>query len=608
MVDIFFLEFKEDIPYFLKTRQPQDIAIALTPEICAELESKNISYNTLSGNYYSYEEYQSIFPECQQRLDTVVATLHRKFLAFDDEYKKSGINFFEMLGYFFKFLLDSLMSQVFELDQLFSKIKVEKVKLITRKEPFSYQGYLFSEDSSNYTQLIYLMQDKYHYEIEAIAANEQERPAQPAYNHLRGLDIYRQLKRSIKNIFIFKTYFLKSPIKKGNILSVDCDELLHIEQDLTKLGWSIHQLPKQILGQQISRKKESNFLAGELDKDESLGNLFKFREVNFWEVIKPRLIFFSNNLEYLYNSYKALSNYIGKHNFDIIFFITHSCFKPENVILPFICKKQKIPYICWMHGGYGANYSAAGYDITDYAFGQHYFVYGQKVKELIDNYYSKYNLTTHIAGSPKILKTYKDYTPPKNKKKVIIFPLGPWHKNDQYIVKGNPYIRFSYWEPLKAITELLAQYQHKYRIIIRSHNISSQINTVKKLLERYQAKNIEIITTAQTVFKNMVSISDLFIYTWVSTTFWESCFSHADIFLMDNSDLTEDAKNIIPNRTFWYDNLEEFNRNLRQYLDRGVFYQKNKDQSFLKEYMDYDRKKNIAEHISQLMGEIASYN
>ena len=36
-----------------------------------------------------------------------------------------------------------------------------------------------------------------------------------------------------------------------------------------------------------------------------------------------------------------------------------------------------------MHGGYGANYSLPGYDITDYRLSDNHFVYGQAVKRLL---------------------------------------------------------------------------------------------------------------------------------------------------------------------------------------------------------------------------------
>ena len=49
----------------------------------------------------------------------------------------------------------------------------------------------------------------------------------------------------------------------------------------------------------------------------------------------------------------------------------------------------------------------------------------------------------------------------------------------------------------------------------------------------------------------------------------------SDIFLLDDSDLTEEAKRIISKRTFHFSEIPDYCKTLDAYLADGKFYQKN---------------------------------
>ncbi|MDD5618419.1 MAG: hypothetical protein PHG69_04930 [Candidatus Omnitrophica bacterium] len=607
MSNIFFIEFAEDISCFLEHREADDIVVASRPEAALELDIRQIPYKCLQRDFYTHKEYMQMACECNSQLIPLLQYLDNELWKIDKQYRDLKLRPFQMFIYLLKFPLESLKSKIFEISKLFSDKNINKVKIIKHKTQPVKNDLCFYDNESLYEKLLYLFQKKNHkYEIEAID-NNQYRQEDNSLRRFNRKGIKKMIKPLLENLYWNISFGFRSLDKKRKqALSVGCEELQCIEQELFNLGWSIHGFPTRILNNKLVSPYKYSEIINEFEKNKALVGQFEFLGVNFFEVIKDKLDYFCKRLGTVLNNYKILDDFISKHHFDIIFFGNHASFDYQNVMLPSICKGYGIPYVCWMHGGYGANYQAQGYHASDFMFGQHYFTYGKNVKSLIDTHYSQYNLTTHVTGSPKILERYKDYVAPNNNKKVITLLVGPWGINCLHTETDSRYYRFSYWEPLKAIIEFLVGYSHKYRIIIRAGtaNSSSQIEAFRRLLKYHNAEEIEIITIQEVPFESIVKITDLFINLWVSTTFWEESLTHADIFLFDDSDLTEEAKSIIPNRAFWHDNLPDFIKGLQQYLEKGIFYQKSQDRSFLANYMDFDRKDYLPKHVSQTMEDI----
>lgn len=618
MISTFFLEFKEDIPCFLKHWNKDDLIVALRPEVALELEIMNIPFQQLQVNYYTQDEYAEFSAECMSELKKMISALDEKIWQFNVGFKQMEINPFQLFFYYFKLPLDSIRIKIFELDKYFNHENIDEVKLITHNKRYGNDRMYFFEEESIYQELLSLMQIKYKYKLQAIKSqcgveNDHARfscfrPSPPKSSIMRIAGYFKRLYK-LTDRLIRKKYISSTDLKKkGLILSVNCRELGYVWQELVSLGWAIRQLPGNILDYHRAYS-ENNWADGFLDsllKDAATMSRFQMLEINYFGLLKDRLVYFCKNIDNIINNYNRLSKYINKHNYDIIFFSTHTPHEMENTLLPLICREKKIPYVCWMHGGYGANRTVAGFDVSDFKFGNHYFVYGEEVKKLIDNEYSQYNLSTHVVGSPMLVKHYHDYAPPVNNKRVITLVLPSWCTNRLHVDTLNPYYNYSYWIPIKTILEVLIKYRNKYRIIVRAGSLAfkSQIETVGKFLKHHGAEEIEIIPIEEMPFTSLAAITDLFIDMWVSTTFWEECLTHADIFLVDNSDLTDVAKKIIPNRAFWHSDLTAFVAALRDYLDKGDFYQKSGDRTFLKSYLDYERKEHVAENVSAVIEKI----
>ncbi len=611
MAKVFFLEFTEHLPEFLKSREPSDIVIALTPSVAAKLTVYQIPFKLLQGDYYSHEEYMEIVPGWEERMLNITDKLDEALWNNFESFSKKEITPFRWNTHLLKLLFDNIVMKIFELEQFFSQEKIHQVKIFQCPLSSQIERLCYDDDESVYEQLIYLMKNKYQYEISIISASKslEKRVSdkKPSHNYLRSL---RWLKRKLKKnavqlVNAYKIRFLKQ--SKGRILNVNCHELSSISSPLARLDWVIDDYPNDLLPARPPKNDEYSRFIDKIQESEELTTLFTFSGLNFFKLCQSKIHNFCRKLGNILEDYRHLEEYFGHQHCDIVFFSTHSPYDIQNVIIPALCRKRNIPYVCWMHGGSGVNYRT-GYKITDYTYGQHYFVYGAEVKKLLDQHYSQYRLTTHVVGSPRLLKRQQDYQPPQNEKKIITLVLCSWGNNRQYMASDIPQFRFSFWEPLETIIRLLIRYEKQYHIIVRAHSNQSQIDTVKNLLSDCDSEGIEVSSFKMASFSEIVKRSDLFINTWVSTTFWEECLSHADIFVMDNSDLTKSAKKLLPNRAFWYDDLDHFTRALEHYLDEGNFYQKSGDQSFLNAYMDFERKDHIPEHVSQTIQNILNQN
>jgi len=408
MKKVFFFEFPQDIEQFLEKVELDDIVIALRPEACFELDVRNIKYKCLQLDYYNHKEFMSITFAYKGQLKTMLKFLDDRLSDIYPICKNINIRPFERFIYFFRLPIDILKCEIFELDSFFKIENISKIKIFKHKRKSLSHDFSFSDEESIYEQIIYSMKARYNYDIEVIEASIEKEEIKISNNSLRKVPILMQnAKRLLKNYFLKKHALLK----KGNILSVHCSELSYIKDDLIKLGWNITDFPEHMLNRKNTPAIKDNRIFDTLFKDKEARDLFEYMGIDFYWIVKDRFEYFCQRLDEIIHIYNILLDYMNNNQFDVVFFNSHTSFKPEDVILPAICKEKHIPYACWMHGGYGANYSVQGYDVSDFMFGQHYFVYGEEIKKLIDTNYGDYNLITHIAGSPKLLSTYNKYAP-----------------------------------------------------------------------------------------------------------------------------------------------------------------------------------------------------
>ena len=79
----------------------------------------------------------------------------------------------------------------------------------------------------------------------------------------------------------------------------------------------------------------------------------------------------------------------------------------------------------------------------------------------------------------------------------------------------------------------------------------------------------------------MLKISDLNLFSVLSTTFFESLYFDADIFFIEDKDEIDSniCENKLKNELFYFSDTDQYIKELDAYLNKGKFYKTKKDNS-----------------------------
>ncbi|MDP3396799.1 MAG: hypothetical protein Q8S57_09080 [Methanoregula sp.] len=318
--------------------------------------------------------------------------------------------------------------------------------------------------------------------------------------------------------------------------------------------------------------------------DEVVNQQLFYKGANLTNLILRCIGFLSDKLEMVLKEYKKVCNYLDHKKIDFVVFQTMAPLYLPNVIIFKWCRERKIPFSCWMHGGYGAYESLQGYDVTDYRLSHQHFVYGQVLADLPSDPnwiihkigYTDRLKKINVMGSPFFERLYSDYKRPDNQRKKILFSIGNYyHHNQFYFGHNRVNSELSIWRIHKRILEELVKFENTYDIIVKDYPNSQQVEMWPEVIRDSGAVNIRYIRNERPFSDTLVE-ADLHIFSWVSTTFFQSMYTDADICLFDDTDLTSNTKDLFREHLVFSSDLEDFCSNLADYLQKGIFYCQNK--------------------------------
>jgi len=395
------------------------------------------------------------------------------------------------------------------------------------------------------------------------------------------------------------------------VLSVGCKEVDALDENQIQ---SIHILKYHPNMEYACKRDDWPYLQEYLDRvinDEEIIRLSCYRGANLIGLIHYCVRFFADKLELVLQKRTKIFAFLDNRPVDFVVFQTMAPHYMPNVIVQEWCRKRNVPFACWMHGGYGAYESLQGYDVTDYRLSRQHMVYGQVLLDLQNNPcwvlhklgYGNNLEQVHVTGSPFFEKLYSGYCRPQNPRKKILFCLGNFFDHNKFNFGHNrANSELSIWSSHKKIIEILAEYQNEYDIIIKDYPHSPHATLWLQVLCDLNAEKIEYICHERP-FNEVLIQADLHIFSWVSTTFFQSMYTDADICLFDNSDLTCDSRKILTDQIVFSPDLNEFCKKIRDYLENGQFYTQNK--SVLRKYfVDYD---NHERRIEQFKSVVSSF-
>lgn len=318
--------------------------------------------------------------------------------------------------------------------------------------------------------------------------------------------------------------------------------------------------------------------------DGEINRLLGHRGANLVRLVLPSISFFAERLELILEKRDKINSFLDRRQVDFVVFHTMAPFYLPNIIVREWCRTNDVPFACWMHGGYGAYESLQGYDVTDYRLSPRHLVYGQVISNLPKNPdwimhklgYSRSLAEICVAGSPFFENLYSGYGRPANDRKKILFCLGNYyHHNQFYFGHNRPESEISIWNAHKRILEVLVKYQDNFDITVKDYPDSPQKDMWLEILDDIGGKITYV--SNERPFADVLIEADLHVFSWVSTTMFQSLYTDVDICLYDNTDLTEEARTLFEQDIVFGSGLDQFCSRFDGYLGRGDFYTQDKN-------------------------------
>jgi len=601
----------------LKESDTKDIvAVSVDPTVSYELRKKNIEHLEASQiclHEEIWDQYKRLTKNCLR----ITGLLDEMLWEVDGRFKELDLKVFDGLHYVIKICHDQAIYYVHLIDELFRRFDITAVACANVGDVTFDEDGLYHIETSLFKELLKGASSKYTFDIEyhnnkdsVDEVSKKSRfsfgqPRRYAKSHVlfQFINIYKRCS------FALQTLFDK---KKKTVLSVGCKEVDTLFQTCTINELQLLKYNPYISYTDGGRPwRYLDDFKERLFSDDGLRSFLSYRSIDFSAPLYKCILFFAEKLGYLLDQCKKAFKLLDKLQLHCVVFHTMAPFYPPNIFIQNYCRQKNIPYYCWMHGGYGAYYSLAGYDVVDYRLCDRHVVYGEVLKDLMLNEKCIINeLDVNIAiadlrvnGSPFFDELYRSYKRPRNARKKVLFSIGNKYQHNQFYFGFNrPNSEMSIWDAHYEILKTLTKYQDRYDIIVKDYPYSESAPLWQGILEDLSAHKVDYIREERNFFDLLVE-ADMHIFTWVSTTFFQSLYTDADIFLYDNSDLTDESRDVIGKYVAFSDDIKTFNKMLAAYLEAGNFYTQDKTE-LRNYYLDFENRDKRGELFVEMVSKL----
>ncbi|MFH1846200.1 MAG: hypothetical protein ABH869_01440 [Candidatus Omnitrophota bacterium] len=574
--------------------------IALSPEASYELEKEGIKCVTPS-EYLGHAGLRKMHLATEKSFNALMERLDIMVREYDDRFRRDNLAPFFHSAYQFKGFFDNLYIKTVELDRILMKETPDKVVYFRHIEQPIDDTLLANKRESVYGQILDDKDFRKRYaDIDWIGLKGME--DENIFSDLWTNNVLNPLKEVAKEILLcgkgvllwIKGYAStdNEGERKGILLVGECKNSEYVLDGLREAGFGIVRINrnrlKRIKVANKSKRYHWSKFRDHVAEDLEVHRLCAYENFDFFEPIKKRLTLFIGMLEGYYDLYEHLGDLLKKKGMRLILQETYTPNRTGNAPLIEAAAKKKIPKACWIHGGTCS--AGPGWPFIDLRFADHYLVYGDKMKDFIADNYADYSMDVHVVGSPYMEEAGKWIAEKKEKKK-IVFALRDYFNNDHQQGWPDPDYRDDrLWEINKRILDVLGKFQDRYDITLKLLPGLSKNELFKQYLKDKGFDNIKAIAPVRTKLYHLVPETDLFIFDWVSTGFFEASVGKGGIFIYSRSDMSEDVKKIIKSRANLYDEIDEFLRELGSSLKRGDCWTAPPDERFTSEYLNIKKR------------------
>lgn len=334
----------------------------------------------------------------------------------------------------------------------------------------------------------------------------------------------------------------------------------------------------------------------QLGNDAQIAELTAYQGFDFRSIMLPIIAHVSGCLEELLHRYTQAKEVLHGAEVKAMVFQSMAPFFLPNLYLRKWCQENSVPYATWMHGGFGATYSMAGYDVTDLRMSPSFLSYGHHLRPALED--GRSTLAQMGMLPPNVAVTGSPYNdalyaaiPPRapSRRHRILFAVGAQIVTHQFHYGFNrPRAESSFWRAHFEVIRLLSKFQDAYDIVVKDYPWSKRAGLWKQMIADAGGERLTLIV-GEAHYDELVKECDLLIVPWVSTTFFEGLYPDADIFVFDDGDVTDIAKAALAEGAYYYSDLNCLLDGLSEYLSSGRFYTRNKT-GMRNLFLDYSRK------------------
>ena len=572
----------------------KDVIVSLNPESSYILKTNEISYFE-TYQICNHKELWSQYKTITNHTIKISKVLDEALWNQDKKFRDLNWKFFNDHHYPLKISFDQLFYYTELISKLIEKFNPSEIIIADTRNVLITDDYLLID--SKISVIKYLLKklkgSSSKIKISFVFQNQNKKSKFLFFVNLKNF-----IKNEFKNIYYKINFLVSYHLSKPKYLSINCDEILRYKKlypSESKFFLLYHH--------NNTNKKNINDLTffynfiDHLKNKTNFYNLIKYKDISFELIFHEILLKLLGRRNFLLDEYYKAKKIVNQSKPACVIFQSTVSFNSANITFRKVCIDLKIPFVIWMHGGYGVGYSFPGYDVTDFRFCKNHISYGSFLKDSIaDNkcILKKLKPTENHnilpVGSPKLdyenmKKNLNKISKPNNKKTILFLTGALVNRNRFYFGRNREKFETSLWEFHYDILNLLKKYQNKYNIIFKDYPKGHK-GLWKKVLIDINADKILYVSSSHSV-NSLLRISDLNIMPWISTTFFETLYFDADIFVLEEDIFEKPFEEQLKNEIFYFKNAKNFLSELDKYLEKGNFYTSDKKNS--KNYfLNYD--------------------
>ena len=571
----------------------KDVIVSLDPESSYMLKTNKISYFE-TYHFCNHKELWFEYKEITNCGIKITEALDEALWNVDKRFKDLNWKLFNDYHYSLKISFDQLFYYSELISKLIEKFNPSEIIVADSKKILIDDYFLINSKISVIKYLLRTLEDTFNkIKISFVLPEKNKKLSVLFFNSIKKSRflIMDFIKKKIINIYYKINFTINCYTSRPKYLSIGCYEILRYK----KLYPNESKFFLSYYHDNLNKKSSINNLTlfnkfiDYLKNKTNFYELAEHKNISFKLVFHEILLKLTEQFDFLISEHGKAKKIVNRIKPSCVIFQSASPFYTPGIIFRKICIDRKISFAVWAHGGFGLSHSLQGYDVTDFRFFKNHITYGPFLEKIITNekcilktlnFHKNYKLFS--IGSARLDYDNRNRILNNNikvtKKPTVLFISGSQiTKNHYYFGYNREKNVSSLWHFHYEILKLLKKYQNKYNIIFKDYP-NGLSHLWKRVLKDINATQISFISNQKTV-NDLLQVSDLNIFPWLTTAFFEALYFEADIFGVEEDLFLKHFSQKLSGEIFSFNNEVKFIQELDKYLEIGRFYKCKKKNS-----------------------------